>query len=363
MSDLPPINFTRGVPAVESFPADKIIDASQAVLREHASIILQYGSAYGLRLLREWLASWHSVAVESVLCSNGSLNLIEFICSLLLHSENKTVFVEAPTYDRAVTRLYKHGAEIVSIPLQDDGPDIEILDAKLQQHQPSFFYTIPDFQNPAGTTCSHEKRIRLIELARQHGYIYLEDSPYRPLRYWGVEQPSLFEIAPDVVVQMSSFSKLIGPGTRMGYILGDVDLLAKVAKVAEDTYITPSLLSHGIVYEFCRAGHLQPQIDRLKTLYRPRLEAALASLDEHLPQAKFVRPDGGFFLSITLPRGVTTMDVRAHASRVNLNLADGRAFFVNGGGERFLRLPYCALTPEQIRVGISRLAEIVRRLQ
>lgn len=356
------INFTRGIPAAECFPTEKIGAAAQLALRKHKTVILQYGNSYGFLPLRELIADWHGLEVESVLCSNGSLQIIELLCSVLLQSENKTVFVEAPTYDRAITRLRRHGAKIVTIPLQEDGPDIERLEYQLHSHKPCFFYVIPDFQNPAGTTCSREKREQLVELARRHRYIYVEDSPYRALRYRGIQEPALFDMAPDVVLHMSSFSKLIAPGPRVGYLLGDADLIDELAKAAEDTYITPGMLSHGIVYEFCHAGHLRPQIERLQALYGPRLDATLTALDEHLPESRSTRPDGGFFLSITLPEGVTTMDVRDKAADVNLNLSDGRGFFADGGGERFLRLPYCALTPEQLQEGIGRLADVVRQL-
>ena len=190
-----------------------------------------------------------------------------------------------------------------------------------------------------------EKRQRLVELANQYGFWLLEDAPYRSLRYRGQAQPALFELDPNRTLHMLSFSKLIGPGPRVGILYGPAEILQPVGKIAEDTYITPSLLAHGIVYEFCNAGELPGQIEQLKALYAPRLEACLDSLDEHLPQANPTRPDGGFFLSLTLPEGTTTAQVMAQAKAHNLNLANGQAFFPDGGGEQFLRLPYCALTP------------------
>ena len=363
MNDLNPIAFTRGVPATESFPIDDVARAASDAIRNYGEVILQYGSAYGFQPLREWLADWHGVTIENVLCSNGSLQIVEFLCSLLFAPENNTVFVEAPTYDRTITTLRKHGANLISIPLETDGPDIAALETALQEHKPVFFYIIPDFQNPAGATCSPEKRERLIELAREHGFLYLEDAPYRLLRYRGAAPTSLFELGPDVVLYMASFSKLIGPGPRMGYIVGDTELLQRLAKVAENTYITPSLLSHGIVYELIQGGWLEPQIEKLKTLYAPRLEATLAALDAYLPDADSTRPEGGFFLSLSLPEGVTTMEVRAAAAEVNLTLADGRGFYANGGGEQFLRLPYCAMTEEELDAGIRRLADVVNTIR
>ena len=228
---------------------------------------------------------------------------------------------------------------------------------------PKFFYIIPDFQNPSGATCSREKREKLVELAHKHNFWLLEDAPYRPLRFRGQEQPSLFELGRERTLHMLSFSKLIGPGPRVGLLYGEVELLKKIAKIAEDTYITPGLLSQGIVYEFCSEGKLPGQVDKLKALYAPRLQACLEALDEHLPEAEATRPEGGFFLSVTLPEGASTAQVIEQAKAYKLNLADGQAFFPDGGGERFLRLPYCALTPEQIDEGIRRLAQAVEAVQ
>jgi DNA-binding transcriptional MocR family regulator len=133
-----------------------------------------------------------------------------------------------------------------------------------------------------------------------------------------------------------------------------------VAKVAEDTYISPGYVAHGIAYEWCRRGLLPAQIGRLKALYAPRLESCVAAVTAYLPAAHTTRPEGGFFLAVTLPEGVLTTAVRAAAARRNLQVADGLAFFPNGGGERFLRLPYCALIPEQVDEGVRRLAEAVQ---
>lgn len=361
MSSKREINFTRGVPATESFPIEDVIAASKAALEKYGTTILQYGKSYGFQPLREWLAEWQGISVDQVLTSNGSLQIIDFLGYLLEPGE--VVFTESPSYDRTLTLLRRHNAKIIGIPLEPDGPNIEALEAALAQYTPKFFYLIPDFQNPSGATCSREKREKLAELADKHGFWLLEDAPYRSLRFRGQEEPSLFDLNPARTLHMLSFSKLVGPGPRVGILYGEAGFLQKIAKIAEDTYITPTLLAHGIVYEFCRAGKLPGQVEKLKQLYAPRLEACLEALEEHLPDAEATRPDGGFFLSVTLPEGTTTRQVMARAKSYNLNLADGEAFFPNGGGERFLRLPYCALSPEEINEGIFRLALTVKDVQ
>jgi DNA-binding transcriptional MocR family regulator len=360
MSALETINFTRGVPANESFPIAELAECAATVLAQgSAEAVLQYGPAAGLAPLRTWLAEWQHVKPEQVLTGNGSLELVQFLCTALI-KPGEVVFTESPSYDRAINLFRRNGANVIGVPLQADGPDLEALEKLLAQYKPKLFYVIPDFQNPSGATCSGAKRRRLVELAEKHDLLLLEDAPYRMLRYRGVQEPTLFELAPHRVLHMSSFTKLIAPGVRLGFMIGDAATLAKIGKVAEDTYISPGYFAHGVTYEWCRRGLLFPQIERLKALYAPRLDACLAALDKYIPDAVATRPDGGFFLSLTLPEGVLTTDLRAAAAKRNMNLADGLAFFPQGGGERFLRLPFCALTAAQIEEGIRRLAECVK---
>jgi 2-aminoadipate transaminase len=353
------INFTRGVPANDSFPIDEVIDAAHAALKATGPAMLQYGPSAGFQPLREWLADWQGVKADCILTGNGSLQLIEFLCMHLLKAGD-LVFTEAPSYDRTLTLLRRHHARVVGIPIEADGPNIEALERALTKHVPKFFYIIPDFQNPAGATCSGAKRRRIVELAGRHGFLLVEDAPYRLLRYRGDEEPTLYALAPDRTVHLSSFTKLIAPGVRTGFMVGKPALVTELAKVAEDTYISPCYVAQGITFEWCRRGLLLPQIERLKKLYAPRLEACLAGLDAYIPDAVATRPEGGFFVSLTLPDGVSTTAVRAQAAARGLNLTDGLAFFPDGGGERFVRLPFCALSPAEIDEGVRRLAESVQ---
>jgi 2-aminoadipate transaminase len=359
MSTTETINFTRGVPANESFPTDEIAAAAERALQKQAVAMLQYGPAAGLASLREWLAKWQQVPVERVLTGNGSLEIVEFLCIALL-KPGDLVFTESPSYDRALTLFRRNGAEVAGVPLQADGPDIEALEKMLAQRVPKLFYVIPDFQNPSGATCSAAKRKRLVELAEKYDFLLLEDAPYRLLRYRGTDEPTLYSLAPHRVLHMSSFTKLIAPGVRCGFMMGEPALLAKIGKVAEDSYISPGYFAHGVTAEWCAEGRLGPQIEKLKKLYAPRLDATLDAIDKHMPDAVATRPNGGFFLSVTLPEGASTTALRTAAAKQNLNLADGLAFFPNGGGERFLRLPFCALTPAQIDEGVRRLAIALR---
>jgi DNA-binding transcriptional MocR family regulator len=362
MSEVAAINFTRGVPADESYPTEALGEAAVAALHEHGAAALRYGPATGFAPLRAWLADWQGVAPEQVLIANGSLQLIEFACLAWL-SPGDVVLTERPTYDRTLTLLRRHGIRPVGVDVGADGPDVDALEEVMRRERPKCFYVIPDFQNPSGATCSRAKRERVVELAEAYDVLLLEDAPYRLLRYRGRDEPTLRSLAPERTLHMTSFTKLLAPGVRMGFLIAPAERIATLAKVAEDTYISPAYLAHAIVHEWCRRGLLPPQIERLKGLYATRLEACLGALDRHMPAAQATRPEGGFFLSLMLPDGVSTATVRTQAAARQLNLADGQAFFPDGGGERFLRLPFCALTPAEIDDGVARLAATVAEVR
>jgi 2-aminoadipate transaminase len=357
------IDFTRGVPAIESFPLTELADCAAAAVRgPHGAQVLQYGQAAGYLPMREYLAAQYGVGAENILLANGSLQIVEFIALGLLQ-RGDLVFVESPTYDRVLTLLRRHGMRIEGIPLLGDGPDMTALAAALQRETPKLFYIIADFQNPSGSTLSHEKREQIAALAQEHQFLLLEDAPYRPLRYRGEQLPALRDLAPEQTLHMSSFSKQIGPGVRLGYVVGPAPQLAKIGQAAGDTYITPNLLGEAAVHEFCQRGLLEPQLARLRALYQPRLEAVIDALHEYLPTAEWTEPDGGFFIAVTLPAGVTTEALLQQAGAAGLRLSDGRGFFPNPvDGEQFLRLPFCALTPEQIHDGVRRLADVVHSI-
>ncbi len=355
------IAFTRGVPADESFPVEEIVDCAEAALHRHGKTLLQYHPVRGFLPLREQLAARDGVAVEEVVVGNGSIQLFDLLARAL-HEPGATALVERPTYDRSITTLRNAGYTVRGVELAPDGVDLDEFEQALVTHKPRLVYLIPDFQNPSGVTMSLDKRRTVAEIARRHGAWIVIDVPYRSLRYWGEEVPCLSQVAPDRVIRLSSFSKLISPGMRVGWMSAPVDIIDRIAGLAEDTYITPGMLSQGVVHEFLERGLLPQAIERLKALYAPRLRAILAALDEHMSGGSWIRPEGGFFLGLTLPEGVRASDVRRRASEEGLVLSDGEGFYADGDGSRFVRLPYCALTEQQIEDAVQRLAHVVGRV-
>ena len=358
------IVFTRGVPPPDAFPTDELGECFEAAIREDPTVVLQYGQQPGYAPLRRELAGEYGVSEDEIMIGNGSLHLQDLVSAHLVRP-GMAVFTEQPSYDRAITTFRRRGARAIGIPLEEDGINIERLEAALRRETPAFLYLVPDFQNPAGATLSLEKRRRVVELASTYGFHVIEDVPYRKLRYQGEDLPLLREIDPSRVITMSSFSKLLSPGIRVGFMISAPDLISALTKLGEDTYLSPVLPTQAAVAEYLRRGLLEPNIGRLKELYTPRWDAMAEAVRRELPDAQAFVPDGGFFVSVMLPEDANTEDLVGRAKEHGLILTPGGAFFADpddGGqapGARFVRLPFCAVTPDQIQEGVRRLASLL----
>ena len=352
------ISFKRGVPPTESFPNEELIECTRQVINEHSAKILQYGSAAGYEPLREYIARQYSVDVEQVVIGQGSLQLLDLLCRVSI-TEGDSVFVEQPTYDRTLTIYKRAKADLRGFGFTAGQINIEDVKESLEKGPiPKYFYVIADFQNPSGCVMGIEERQALTSLARRYGFMIIEDNPYRRLRYEGIPLPSLFEISPDVVIHMSSYSKLVSPGLRIGYMILPKNLAEKLIQYAEDTYVCPSFLNQAVVFEFIKRGMLEKQLNYLIRLYRPRLRAILSAMDSRLSGfGEWVKPQGGFYVGLTLNNNINMLNLN-DASVSGLALSDGRGFFLSGGSH-FIRLPYCALTEDEITMGIQRLEDVI----
>jgi DNA-binding transcriptional MocR family regulator len=273
------------------------------------------------------------------------------------------VVVEKPTYDRTLLALRELGAEILAIPLEDDGIDVEALARELEAGaRPTLAHIIPNFQNPAGCTLSLEKRRRLLELAEHYDFTIFEDDPYGELRFEGESLPRLIELdSSDRVVFASSFSKTVCPGIRVGYLVGPEAIIGDITKRATNTYISPSMVSQSIVAEFCTSGAIDRSIATVKDALRDRRDAVCSALESKIPDANFVPPEGGYFLWVELPEGSDVDALAAAAKDRGVVFVKGTDFVLEGGLNT-LRLAYSGVTPEQIEEGIGRLADAYRGL-
>ncbi len=353
------INMTRGVPAPESFPVDEFIEAFSNAMKEDGKKLLSYVAAPGYAPLIELIAGQEKVGTDQVLVGNSSLEFLQFL-SMTETEAGDRVFMESPSYDRANLLMKRRGAVPVPIKLEVDGIDMDVFETELKKGAPKFFYTIPDFQNPMGTTCSLEKRKFIAEMAQKYNFLVLEDLPYRRLRYKGEDLPTIYSFAPDHVIKMSSFSKTLAPGLRLGYLTGRADVIERVKKWEGNTYIGPVSPTQGLAYQYLKSGKFEPNIVRLKALYAPRLEKALNLLKKDLPNAVYPKPEGGFFIGVTLPEGNDMETLLPAAKEAGLNLTDGRGFFVNREeGRRFLRIPFCGMKPEELQAAFDILVPLL----
>lgn len=352
------IAFTRGVPPAESFPREDLITCAERVIHAVGANILQYGSGAGYDPLRDTIASQHQVKTSRVLLGQGSLQLLDHLCRVTL-KKGDTIFIEQPTYDRTITLFKRAGATLVGFPMSEGQINLDqVREALKNGTVPRFFYVIPDFQNPAGSTMSLAVRQEMVKLSEQYGFVLIEDSPYRQLRYTGENLPMLFELSPERVILMSSFSKLISPGLRTGYMVLNNGLAEDVIRFAEDTYISPSMFDQALVLEYLEMGLMENHLLHLKNLFHPRLRALLAGLQASFEGAGYwTKPEGGYYVGLFLSSDVKMPSIQ-DAAKYGLALSEGTGFYIDRD-DQFLRLPFCALTEDTIREGISRLKSFI----
>jgi DNA-binding transcriptional MocR family regulator len=286
-----------------------------------------------------------------VFITNGSLQGFVFLAQRL--APGKRVLVEQPTYDRPLKILRELGADVVGLHCDEEGLDPDALEQALAGGPPpAFLYLIPTFQNPSGRTLSKERRRRIVELAREHEVLVLEDDPYGLVRFEGEALPSLLELSGGETAYSSSFSKTIAPGLRVGWFVFPEALAREIEATATATYITPVLLGQATVHEFVSRGLFEPNLERVRELIGMRRDAMLAALDRDLPDVRITRPDGGYFLWAELG-GVDAGELLTRAEAGGVTFVKGTDF---GGAPDTLRLAYSFVSPDEIGEGVGRLA-------
>jgi 2-aminoadipate transaminase len=362
VAELTNISLARGAPSLDIIAVDELRAAAQSAFERDPAGTFAYGTSAGYPHLLEWIAAKHGVEPDRLVATNGSMQADAFLFKTLVEPGD-VVVVEAPTYDRTLLALRELGAEILAIPLEPDGIDVAALEVALGEGaRPKLAHIIPNFQNPAGCTLSLEKRQRLLELAGEYGFTIFEDDPYVELRFEGESLPTMLSMdQADSVVYASSFSKTVCPGIRVGYLVGPADVIAGVRKMATNTYISPNMVAQSIVADFCHSGAIERSIETVKRALRERRDATAAALERHLPEARFVAPEGGYFLWVDLPEGSDVARLEAASRERGVIFVKGTDFLIKGG-ESSLRIAYSAVPPDQIEEGIARVADAYREL-
>ncbi|HEY7694444.1 MAG TPA: PLP-dependent aminotransferase family protein [Gaiellaceae bacterium] len=351
------ISFARGIPAPDCLPVEQIADCARAAIERDGRTILNYGPVGGYEPLREWVAERHDVQPSQVLITNGSLQGLSLVAGLLVEPGGR-VLVEGPTYDRALHITARHRGQPVVVPMDDDGLDPDALELPA-----AFLYTIPTFQNPSGRTLSLERRHALAALAREGKVLVLEDDPYSLVRYEGEALPSVHRLASGQgVVYSFSFSKIVAPGLRVGYLVGDTALIGRLEALAVQTYLTPALLPQATAYEFVSRGLLDANVERVVGLLRERRDAMLSALGSEMPEdTQWSRPEGGYFTWLELPAGTDAGALLRTSTEAGVTFVQGTDFFPPGaGGASSARLAFSFVSPADVTAGVALLAGLLR---
>ncbi|MGA8539139.1 MAG: PLP-dependent aminotransferase family protein [Terriglobales bacterium] len=376
------ISFAGGLPAPDVFPAERFEEACHKVLTQQAASALQYGETEGYRPLRELIASniaryGIKAKVENVLITTGSQQALDLIGKLFINRGDR-VLVEAPTYLGALQAFNVYGAEYLSVPIDENGLRTDRVEEPLRSG-PKFMYVLPNFQNPAGTTLSEGRRHELVMLSEKYGIPIVEDDPYGQLRYEGEHLPSLVVLdrknlrrdngySIGNVIYLSTFSKTLAPGLRLGWIVAPPEVISKLTQLKQGADLHTSTFTQVVAYEVARDGFLNKHVRLIRRIYRERRDVMLGALQEFFPPAvTWTHPQGGLFLWITLPEGLDMKTIFNAALEQNVAFVPGDSFYANEGGakdgrpgSRHMRLNFSNAAPEQIREGIRRLSEAVK---
>jgi 2-aminoadipate transaminase len=371
------ISFAGGLPAPELFPIERFQEACHKVLSTKGASALQYGATEGYEPLREMIAQNMArygirANVDNVLITSGSQQALDLIGKLLINSGDR-VLLEAPTYLGALQAFNVYGAEYVSVPSDEDGLRTDSLERSLRSG-PKFMYVLPNFQNPGGTTLAEGRRHELVLLADKYGIPIVEDDPYGQLRYEGEHLPALIVIDRENlrrdtgyhignVIYLSTFSKTLAPGIRLGWIVAPPDVISKFIQLKQGADLHTSTFTQFVAYEVARDGFLDDHVKRIRSVYRERRDVMLEALSAFFPQeATWTRPKGGLFLWVTLPEGVDCEKLFRAALLQNVAFVPGDSFFARNGHTpaAHMRLNFSNAQPEQIREGIRRLSIAVK---
>jgi 2-aminoadipate transaminase len=371
------ISLVFGHPDPTTLPVDGLRAATEAVLRgPQAPLALQYGPEQGTPTLIDYLVEKLNreeglgLTGDKLMLVAGSVQAVDMIARLYAGHDG-VVLVEAPTYHDALHVFHDHGVELCPVPIDGDGIVVEDLAAQLKLLQregkaPRLLYTIPNFQNPSGVTLTAARREAVLELAREHGFLVVEDDVYRDLAFEGEVPPSFYALSGGQgVLRIGSFSKIMAPGLRLGWLIAAPEHIQRCVNCGTSQMGGgASPFAAHVVAEYCRAGHLEPQIVRLRQVYRRRRDVTLAALECHMPPGvNWTRPRGGFFVWLTLPEGVSVELLRETARQRGVLFVPGSGFFAGGGGQRNLRLAFSFVPPDELQRGVAILAQAIGEMK
>jgi 2-aminoadipate transaminase len=367
------ISFAGGLPNPQSFPIDDITSIINKVMKHDGKTALQYGTTNGLDSLRETLADRaykdgiQDITADNIIITNGSQQALDAVGKIFLNPGD-TALVGLPTYLGGINAFRSYESNLTGIPLDENGMQTDVLEETIQDLKkediiPKFIYVVPTFQNPAGVVMPEKRRKQLIDIANEHDIVIIEDDPYGKLRY--DEDPVKPIKAFDDeqrVIYMSTFSKILAPGLRLAWTIASEDLTRKIVICKQALDLCTNTLSQFIANEFIHQGSLDLHIMKLCQMYKPKRDIMIKSIEEFFPEGyECNKPKGGMFAWVKLPEGIDTETMFLDAIKHKVAYVHGKAFQVDGGGERSFRLNFSYSSNEQIPEGIKRLGSVIEQ--
>lgn len=362
------VSLAGGMPFIGGLPLEEIAETMRRLIVERGAVALQYGSGQGDEGLREQIIEVMKLEgihahPDDVVVTTGSQQALDLVTKIFINPGD-VVVAEAPSYVGALGVFRAHEAAVVHVPMDEHGLVPESLDATLTQltaqgRRVKFLYTVPNFHNPAGVTLSAERRPRIVEIAQRHGVLILEDNPYGLLGFDSEPLPAMRSLTSDGVIYLGSFSKTFAPGFRVGWAVAPHAVREKLVLASESAILCPSNASQLAISSYLDHHDWLGQIKGFREQYRERRDAIIEALEEHIPDATWTVPAGGFYTWVRLPDGLDAKSMLPRAVTARVAYVPGTAFYFDGRGAEYMRLSYCYPTPERIREGVRRLAGVI----
>jgi len=366
------ISLAGGMPDPKTFPVEDIRKITQKVLSKKSAQALQYSSTEGLPELRKCILEnlakdGNDGELENIIISSGSQQGLDLVGKVFL-SPGDIAIVELPSYLAALNAFYSYGGELVGIPMDEDGMRMDILEEELirlknEGKKVKFIYTISNFQNPAGATMSLARRKKIIEIAHKFNVFIIEDNPYEKLRFEGEPIPSIYSLEENgSVISLGTFSKILCPGLRLAWILGNEEIIGKIAILKQATDLCTSVLNQLIASDYCKLGKLEENIESNVQIYKRKRDVMLNALEKYFPkEVSWTKPQGGFFVVATLPEYIDTKEMLKEAIEENVAYVPGGPFFADRKGQNTMRLSFCFPSEEDIEEGVKRIGNLIKK--
>jgi 2-aminoadipate transaminase len=359
-------SFAGGYPSADTFPLEGIRETMSEVIAKYGGQVFQYGATQGVMQLREAVAERYGVSVERVQITSSSQQGID-VCTRVLVDPGDVILTSSPSYLGALQSFRSYRADIRGVSHIDDVVSfreayVQVIEQAMSEGKRiKFLYMIPDFQNPSGESLTLEERKMFVDLARKYGFLIVEDSPYRELRYEGEDIPTMYSIDPDVVIHLGSFSKIFAPGFRLGWAIAHPEILDKIYVCKQSLDLCPPVFDQYVAAEFLRNGSLDLNLSKSIELYKGKRDLLLSLLEKHMPEGvRWTHPEGGLFLFLTMPEGFDAVKFYDTALDAGVAYVAGEFFHPDGSGKNTMRMNFSFMSPEKITDGVRLLAGLLR---